>query len=97
MIKKYLTLTALFTSCSYATVSTPGFFPQYQDQAVTIVSNMTLAEKIGQMVLPTFDFLTQSLGSQQMALAQAAWQQSPPLTDSELVLSSDLIRSVLYI
>jgi beta-glucosidase len=95
MIGKSLVLGVCFVSGVYA-VATPGFFPQYEEQAVAIVSSMTLAEKIGHMVLPTFDFLTQSLGSDQMALAQAAWQQSPPLPASELgpILGFDQISSL---
>ncbi len=104
MLKKYLVLTMLCSVGSSALFSDTfpvipsGFFPQYQQQAVEIVSSMTLAEKIGQMVLPTFDFLTQSLGSGQMTLAQEAWQQEPPLPASALgpILGFDQINS-LYI
>lgn len=50
-----------------------NFYEQYQERADAIVANMTTEEKIGQMVLPTFTFITKNKSPDAVAEAQAAW------------------------
>lgn len=39
-----------------------NIYEQYEERANAIVANMTFEEKIGQMVLPTFTFITKNKG-----------------------------------
>lgn len=50
-----------------------NFYQQYQQQAEDIVAQMSIEEKIGQMVLPTFNFLTANRGPDALEEAKAAW------------------------
>lgn len=57
----------------YPFILAANFYDQYRERANQIVANMTMEEKIGQMVLPTFTFITENKGSDAVAKAQAAW------------------------
>lgn len=52
-----------------------SIFDQYDKEAKTIISKMTLKQKIGQMILPTFDLLTNQKGPDAMINAKKAWNK----------------------
>lgn len=56
-----------------------NFYQQYQQQAEEIVAQMSTEQKIGQMILPTFAFLTANRGPDALTEAKAAWYLEPDL------------------
>ena len=56
-----------------------NFYAQYEERANEIILQMTKEEKIGQMLLPNFNFLTADRGPNAAAEAMAAWIVEPDL------------------
>ncbi|NGX49728.1 MAG: Beta-glucosidase BoGH3B [Candidatus Anoxychlamydiales bacterium] len=52
-----------------------SIFDQYDKEAKTITAKMNLKQKIGQMILPTFDLLTNQKGPDAMTIAKNAWNK----------------------
>jgi beta-glucosidase len=72
----------LFFSSLVVDVSSATIYDQYTSEAQTIVNGMTLQQKIGQMLLPTFPGITTVYAPDGMAGAQAAWGDSGAPTPS---------------
>ena len=79
--KKFLFTAIFFLSgiFSYTFAFAENFYAQYEEKANEIIAQMTKEEKIGQMLLPTFNFLTADRGPNAAAEAQAAWFTEPDL------------------
>jgi len=74
-----------------SSISSNGIYQQYAEQAEEILDNMTKAEKIGQMVLPTFKFLTANRGPNALQEAIDAWYVENDLYQLGLICGFDAI------
>jgi len=78
---------------SNSSSSSECLFDAYEQRADRIVSQMTRAEKIGQMILPTFKFLTSNRGPNAMQEAQEAWYVENDLYQLGLICGFDAIST----